>query len=113
MPSTTSSAPASSSTSPGCEDCRAEVAELRETAALLAETTATPPPASLRESVLAGISQVRPLPPEVPVATPTLDAPAGRRAWMPFLVAAAVALLVGVGAMIVQPWADDDPAAAP
>ena len=90
-----------------CEDCRAEVAELRETAALLAETTATPPPASLRESVLAGISQVRPLPPEVPVATPTLDAPAGRRAWMPFLVAAAVALLVGVGALIVQPWAGD------
>lgn len=91
-----------------CEDCRAEVAELRETAALLAETTATAPPASLRESVLAGISQVRPLPPEVPVATPNVDAPAGRRAWMPFLVAAAVALLVGVGAMIVQPWADDD-----
>ena len=49
-----------------CEDCRAEVAELRETAALLAEATATPPPAALRESVLAGISQVRPLPPEVP-----------------------------------------------
>ena len=53
-----------------CEDCRAEVAELRETAALLAETTATAPPASLRESVLAGISQVRPLPPEVPAASP-------------------------------------------
>ena len=66
----------------GCEDCRAEVAELRETAALLAETTATTPPTSLRESVLAGISQVRPLPPEVPVAAPTLDSPAGRRAWM-------------------------------
>ena len=87
----------------GCEDCRAEVAELLETAALLAETTATPPPASLRESVLAGISQVRPLPPELP-----RPAEASRRgAWIPLLVAAALVLFVGVGAMIVQPWADD------
>ena len=102
----------------GCEDCRAEVAELRETGALLAETVATPPPASLRDSVLAGISQVRPLPPEVPAASPastragTADtgAPVGRgRRWMPLLVAAALVLLVGVGAMIVAPWTDDEP----
>lgn len=98
----------------GCEDCRAEVAELRETAALLAETVATPPPASLRDSVLAGISQVRPLPPEVPVSTP-LAAPrtgtpaGGGRRWMPLLVAAALAVLVGVGAMVVAPWSDDEP----
>lgn len=91
-----------------CEDCRAEVAELRETAALLAETVATPPPASLRESVLAGITQVRPLPPEVPAATSAPEHPAGRRAWAPFLVAAALAILVGIGALIVQPWAGDD-----
>ena len=51
-----------------CDDCRAEVAELRETAALLSETVAVPPPASLRDSVLAGISQVRPLAPEVPAS---------------------------------------------
>ena len=102
----------------GCEDCRAEVAELRETGALLAETVATSPPASLRDSVLAGISQVRPLPPEVPAASPastragTADtgAPVGRgRRWMPLLVAAALVLLVGVGAMIVAPWTDDEP----
>ena len=102
----------------GCEDCRAEVAELRETAALLAETVATPPPASLRDSVLAGISQIRPLPPELPAASP-VDTPAGApgtgapagavRRWMPLLVAAALAVLVGVGAMIVAPWADDEP----
>lgn len=88
-----------------CEDCRAEVAELRETAALLAETVATPPPASLRESVLAGISQVRPLAPEIPPATPV----ARRRRWIPFLVAAALALIVGVGAAVTQPWADEAP----
>ena len=98
----------------GCEDCRAEVAELRETAALLADTAATPPPASLRDSVLAGIAQVRPLPPEVPApAAAPASAPAGHptgvRRWMPLLVAAALAVLVGIGAMIVQPWADDEP----
>ena len=32
-----------------CEDCRAEVAELRETAALLADDVAVTAPASLRE----------------------------------------------------------------
>lgn len=96
----------------GCEDCRAEVAELRETAALLAETTATPAPDSLRESVLAGIAQVRPLAPEVPPAVsaaPAAPAPAGRRrGWVPFLVAAAVAVLVGIGAVVTQPWSGSD-----
>lgn len=86
-----------------CEDCRAEVAELRETAALMADIVATTPPPALRESVLAGISQVRPLAPEVPVRT---EVP-GRR-WFPLLVAAALALIAGVGAMVVQPWSDDD-----
>lgn len=93
-----------------CDDCRAEVAELRETAALLSETVAVAPPASLRDSVLAGISQVRPLAPEVPTS-PTHDAgrPAARgRGWVPFLVAAAVALIVGVGALVTQPWAPSD-----
>ncbi|UFN42791.1 anti-sigma factor [Nocardioides okcheonensis] len=89
-----------------CEDCRAEVAELRETAALLADTTAVEPPASLRSSVLAGISQVRPLPPEVPSAAPAADdTHGGRRRWAPFLVAAALALVFGVGAAVTQPWA--------
>ena len=95
-----------------CDDCRAEVAELRETAALLSESVAVPPPASLRESVLSGISQVRPLAPEVatiPVPAPARpEQPAGRRAWAPFLVAAALAIFVGLGAMIVAPWGDDD-----
>ena len=97
-----------------CEDCRAEVAELREAAARLADTTATPAPASLRESVLAGISQVRPLPPEViahlPKDEPDHDhvAAARGRRWLPFLVAAAVAVLLGAGALVIQPWAGDD-----
>ena len=91
-----------------CEDCRAEVAELRETAALLAETTAVEPPASLRDSVLAGISQVRPLPPDVS-GTPDGTRVRSVRRWVPLLVAAALAILVGIGAMVIRPWSTDEP----
>ena len=95
-----------------CEDCRAEVAELRETAAFLAEAVATPPPASLRTSVLAGISQVRPMPPEVPVAAPTsissTRAHRRRPVWTTFLVAAALMLVAGVGIATWSPWASDE-----
>lgn len=87
-----------------CAECRAEVASLREAAALLAETTATAPPAALRDQVLAGITTVRPLPPQVPATQPV------RRHRVRMLVAAAAAVvLVGAGAVAVtQPW--DDPA---
>lgn len=84
-----------------CEDCRAEVAELRETAALLAETTAIAPPASLRESVLSGITHIRPLPPEV--RRPEV----AERRWFPLLVAAAMVIIAGFGAIAWQPWSDE------
>jgi anti-sigma factor RsiW len=83
-----------------CDDCRAEVAELRETAALLAETTAVTPPASLRDSVLAGISQVRPLP-------PVIDVQRRRAARFRLLVAASVVAILGVAAAATQPWQQD------
>ncbi len=54
-----------------CGSCRDEVRSLREAAGALALDVAETPPASLRSSVLAGISQVRPLPPVPDVA----DAP--------------------------------------
>jgi len=88
-----------------CHDCRAEVRSFTETAALIAATEAETPPPSLRDSVLSGISSIRPLPPE----TPSPDAPADPAAevapvtplWRrtgPLLVAASVALiLVGLG----------------
>ena len=47
----------------GCEYCRGEVAEFDETLAELATLSATAPPPGLRASVLAGIREVRPLPP--------------------------------------------------
>ncbi len=50
-----------------CSSCRQEVAEFDATAAELSRMVAAPPPAALRELVLAGIQQVRPTP---PTATP-------------------------------------------
>jgi anti-sigma-K factor RskA len=86
-----------------CDDCTAEVASLRETAALLPELFSTTPPASLRDRVLDDIDSVRPLPPTV-VATPHRR---GRR--VASLVAAAAALVAigGVGATVWHPWSDD------
>ena len=110
-----------------CEDCRAEVAELRETVALLAATEATTPPPSLRDSVLAGISQVRPEPPVVPDPREETDssqrpdpptdeppAPGARRLpptrrWIPLLVAATLIVVAGLGVTVLKPWADDGP----
>lgn len=97
----------------GCEDCRAEVAELRETASLLTDSVAVTPPASLRDSVLAGISQVRPLPPEVTVAAPTsVSSTRARRrrpVWTTFLVAAALIVVAGVGVSAWSPWSTEVP----
>lgn len=86
-----------------CAECRAEVDNLRETAALLPETTTTVPSDALRERVLAGIATVRPLPPL------TVEAPVRRRPrFRPAaLVAAAAAVIaLGAGAVTWQPWED-------
>lgn len=93
-----------------CESCRAEVESLREASGALADTVAAAPPERLRSSVLAGISQVRPLPPvgdavEAPDGArdpepPPADELAARRGarrpsrWL-VGVAAALALLAG------------------
>jgi anti-sigma-K factor RskA len=85
-----------------CAACRAEVASLRETAALIAETTATEPPAGLRDRVLADISGVRPLPPEVPATKRP-------RRWRTGLLAAAAAVVLLAAGTVVwqQPWAGE------
>jgi anti-sigma factor RsiW len=87
-----------------CAECRAEVASLRSTAALLAETSATPPPEGLRERVLADISTVRPLPPTVGTGA----APRRRFRLAPLVAAAAVIAAVGAGGIVIaEPWADN------
>jgi hypothetical protein len=53
-----------------CPTCTREVQEFGETAAELSLlASATPPPPALRSSILAAISEVRPLPPEPPAET--------------------------------------------
>lgn len=87
-----------------CAPCRAEVASLREAAGLLAGTAATDPPTGLRDRVLAGISTVRPLPPQAPPAAPAPH----RRRLRTLLAAAAAVVVVGAGATVAwqQPWAE-------
>jgi anti-sigma factor RsiW len=96
-----------------CPACTSEVASLREASALLAETTATPPSAELRDRVLAGIASVRPLPPVVAQpqeaeATVTPLEPRRRRRVVTFLAAAAAAVVIGTGGVVWQQH-DDGP----
>jgi anti-sigma factor RsiW len=79
-----------------CDSCQAEVDSLRDTAAHLAEVSATPPPADLRARVLSGAKSVRPLPPQT--------ADARNRGWRIPAVAAAAALVVGLGAGVATEW---------
>lgn len=85
-----------------CAECRAEVSSLRETAALLAEAEAETPPPSLREGVLSGISQIRPLPPVQPDRSAT--ARVRRRALPQLLAMAAAVVLLAAGAVLWHPW---------
>ena len=109
---------------PGCRDCQAEVASLREAAALMADESALTPPPSLRASVLSGIKTVRPLPPETPDAASSPESPVSaetsnvvpmrhRRSFRlaSLAVAAAVLAVLGFGA-VTQPWQDDSPPVA-
>jgi anti-sigma-K factor RskA len=83
-----------------CPECRSEVDSLREAASLLAETTAAPPPPALRDKVLAGISTVRPLPPE-PATAPVVSLDSRRRARRTaWLAAAAAVVAIGGGGVV-------------
>jgi len=87
-----------------CAECRAEVASLRSTAALLAETTATTPPEALRERVLSDITTVRPLPPAVGKGA----APRRRFRLAPLAAAAAVIAAVAAGGIVIaDPFGED------
>lgn len=87
-----------------CTDCRDEVASLRDTTWMLGGLTDTAPPPEMRDRLLAGIKEIRPLPPETTpkhradeAAEPS-DASSGRRfGWRTFAAAAAVLAMVGTG----------------
>jgi len=95
-----------------CPECQAEVASLRETAALFSLTTPVEPPPTLRDRVLNDITSVRPLPPVVPEAAAPSAARPSRR--LRTLVAAAAAVvLVGSGATIAWEATRDGATQAP
>jgi hypothetical protein len=57
-----------------CQTCSREVVEFGETAAELSLlASAPPPPTALRGSILAAISEIRPLPPELPAETAPVE----------------------------------------
>lgn len=95
-----------------CAECRAEVAELRETGALLSELSATAPPPALRDRLLAEIRTTRPLPPVAPEVAP-VAAPQGkaprRIRWSRLAAAAAIFTVVGVGTTVVVDEMRDSP----
>ena len=91
-----------------CADCRAEVASLQEASALVGETSAMTPPPQLRERVLASIGTVRPLPPVVTEISRDQRDGHRRRRFQGLVAAAAAVTVLGAGAAVWQPWADDE-----
>jgi anti-sigma-K factor RskA len=75
-----------------CEACRAEVAELRETAAALGSAAWEPPPAALKAQLMAQVDVTRQLP---PVPAPR-DERTMRERYAPMLAAAAAVLAIAV-----------------
>ncbi len=90
-----------------CADCRAEVASLQEASALVGETSAVTPPPQLRERVLASIGTVRPLPPVVTELHHDQRDGHRRRRFQGLVAAAAAVTVLGAGAAVWQPWADE------
>jgi len=92
---------------PGCLDCQAEVASLREATSVMADAVALAPPESLRTSILAGISTVRPLPPETTSSADVVPLHRGRKRFARALAAAAAIVVVGGGTAVVWQQLDD------
>ena len=109
-----------------CPECQAEVASLRAAAEQLSLMSETAPPSSMRDSVLASIRTVRPLPPleaqsrgtvasgPVGAPSPTADAPRPtetnvlhfrpRRRVTTWLATAAAAAVLLFGGITWSPW---------
>jgi anti-sigma factor RsiW len=84
-----------------CDSCLAEVASLRDAAGHLADASASPPPPSLRAQILTGAQSIRPLPPPAPEAS--------TRRWRIPPMAAAAALVIGLGVGVTTEWRPWEP----
>jgi anti-sigma-K factor RskA len=78
-----------------CPGCAAEVAELRATAARLADPTAADPPRGLRDAVLAAAHRTRQEPPQLRGRQP------GTHRWRRWVGVAAAAVVLVVAAVVV------------
>lgn len=82
-----------------CPDCRAEATELLAAAAHLGQATAVVPSPDLRDRVMAEVARTRQVPPGG--VRPEVRAP--RRSWpLALAAAAAVAVVVALGALVLQ-----------
>lgn len=90
-----------------CHECTAEVAGMREAAAMLASSVDAAPSPELRNRVLGEITRVRPLPPTAP-----RHEVAGRaaRRFPQLVAAAAAAAVIATGVTVWHPWENDQPA---
>jgi anti-sigma factor RsiW len=84
-----------------CDSCRAEVESLRDAAGHLADASAAPPPTDLRARILTSAQSVRPLPPPAPEVS--------LRRWRVPAIAAAAALVVGLGVGVTTEWRPWEP----
>ena len=87
-----------------CDACRAEVAELTETAAKLGGGAAMTPPPDLRERILAAADVTRQLPPEAEPETSVVQGPWQRvrsRALLP-VAACLVLVVIGLSATVLN-----------
>lgn len=79
---------------PTCSICSADVADYRETAALLAESAATPPPVDTKARIMAEISNTRQIAPMLPDRVVDLAERKRRNATRRRVLAAAAAAVV-------------------
>ncbi|SDL08962.1 Anti-sigma-K factor RskA [Nocardioides sp. YR527] len=97
-----------------CADCRDEVASLRDTTWMLGGLTDTAPSPELRDRLLAGIKEIRPLPPETTTIRENAPVPSDassssrRFGWRTFAAAAAVLAVVGTGTVAAVELIGDD-----
>lgn len=94
-----------------CADCRAEVVSLRESAGLLGALTDVAPPPEMRDRLLAGIKEIRPLPPETTGTSETTESNetyVRRPRWRLIAAAAAVLAVVGTGTVAAIELTRDD-----
>jgi anti-sigma-K factor RskA len=84
----------------GCEECRREVASLREATARLAAATAAPPPPAMKERVMAAAAATRQQPPPAQPQAAPRRWPAGRRFRVRLALAVGAAAVTGVAVLL-------------